>query len=96
MVSFRGQKKAWATPDRSPLGFNSKFPTSIPAPFICGVPPGLLPFSIAFEGPPSWHLFSMNITKAVQSWHCVLVSSKATCHLLKIVKIASDKIWVLP
>ena len=24
------------------LGFNSKFPTSIPTPFICGVPPGCL------------------------------------------------------
>ena len=31
MVSFRGQKKL--------LGFYSKFPTTIPIPFICGVPP---------------------------------------------------------
>ena len=42
MVSFRGQKKLGPRPDRSPLGFNSKFPTSIPTPFICGAlpPPG--------------------------------------------------------
>ena len=40
MVSFRGQKKLGPRPDRSP-GFNSKFPTGIPTPFICGVPPGL-------------------------------------------------------
>ena len=39
MVSFRGQKKLEPRPDRSPLGFNSKFPTSIPTPFICRVPP---------------------------------------------------------
>ena len=39
MVSFRGQKKLGPRTDRSPLGFNSKFPTSIPTPFICGVPP---------------------------------------------------------
>ena len=39
MVSFRGQKKLGPRPDRSPQGFNSKFPTSIPTPFICGVPP---------------------------------------------------------
>ena len=38
MVSFRGQKKFGPRPDRSPLGFNSKFPTSIPTPFISGVP----------------------------------------------------------
>ena len=37
--SLLGVEKAWATP-RSPLGvLNSKFPTSIPTPFICGVPP---------------------------------------------------------
>ena len=30
MVSFRGQKKLGPRTDRSPLGFNSKFPTSIP------------------------------------------------------------------
>ena len=40
MVSFRGQKKLRPRLDRSPLGvLNSKFPTSIPTPFICGVPP---------------------------------------------------------
>ena len=39
MVSFRGQKKLGPLPDRSPLGFNSKFPTSIPTPFTCGVSP---------------------------------------------------------
>ena len=38
-VSFRGQKKLGPRPDRSPLGVNSKFPTNIPIPFICGVPP---------------------------------------------------------
>ena len=40
MVSFRGQKKLGPRPDQSPLGpFNIIFPTSIPTPFICGVPP---------------------------------------------------------
>ena len=39
MVSYRGQKKLGPRPDRSPLGFNSKFPTSIP--------PGSLPFKIS-------------------------------------------------
>ena len=34
MVSFRGQKSF------SLQVFNSKFPTSIPTPFICEVPPG--------------------------------------------------------
>ena len=43
MVSFRGQKKLGPRTDRSPLGFNSNFPTSIPTPFICEVPhPGTL------------------------------------------------------
>ena len=32
MVSFRGQKKLGPRPDRSPLGFKSTFPTSIPPP----------------------------------------------------------------
>ena len=42
MVSFTGQKKFGPCPDRSPFeGFNSKFPTSIPTSFICGVPPGV-------------------------------------------------------
>ena len=43
MVSFRGKKRTWAAPTSvSFSGFNSKFPTSIPTPFICGVspPPG--------------------------------------------------------
>ena len=39
MVSFSDQKKLGPRPDRSPDGFNSKFPTSIPTPFICGFPP---------------------------------------------------------
>ena len=38
MVSFWGQKNLGPRPDRSSLGVNSKFPTSIPTPFICGVP----------------------------------------------------------
>ena len=44
MVSFRGKKRTWAAPTSvSFSGFNSKFPTSIPTPFICGVsPPGML------------------------------------------------------
>ena len=43
MVSVRGQKKLGPRPDRSPLikGFNSKFLTSIPTAFICGVPRGI-------------------------------------------------------
>ena len=37
--SLLGVKKAWATPRSvSFWGLNSKFPTSIPTPFICGVP----------------------------------------------------------
>ena len=39
MVPLRGQKKFGHRPDRSPLGVNSKFPTSIPTRFICRVPP---------------------------------------------------------
>ena len=40
LVSFRGQKKKLRSrPSRSPLGVNSKFPTSIPTPLIWGVPP---------------------------------------------------------
>ena len=35
---FRGQKELGPRPYRSPW-FNSKFPTKIPTPFICGVPP---------------------------------------------------------
>ena len=38
VVPFRGQKTLGPRPGRS-RGFNSKFPTSIPTPFICGVPP---------------------------------------------------------
>ena len=34
---FRGQKELGPRPYRSPW-FNSKFPTKIPTPFICGVP----------------------------------------------------------
>ena len=46
MVSFRGQKNlGWLGYTQIGLlkGFNSKFPTSIPTPFICGVPPGFKP-----------------------------------------------------
>ena len=44
MVSFKGQKKLGPRPSVSFRGltsswFNSKFPTSTPTPFICGVPP---------------------------------------------------------
>ena len=39
MVSFRGQKKLGPRPNRSPLGVYLKILTSIPTPFICGVPP---------------------------------------------------------
>ena len=38
MVSFRGQKKLGPRPIGLLWGFNSKFPTSIPTPFICEVP----------------------------------------------------------
>ena len=31
-------------------GFNSKFPTRIPTPFICGVPPGLKHTSCSMRG----------------------------------------------
>ena len=43
LVSFRGQNKLGLRPDWSPLGVNSKFPNSIPTPFISGVPPGMKP-----------------------------------------------------
>ena len=39
MVSFRGQKKLGPRTDRSPLGFNSKFPTSIPTLSYAESPP---------------------------------------------------------
>ena len=38
-VSFRGQKKLGHAQIGLLEGFNSKFPTSIPTPFICRVPP---------------------------------------------------------
>ena len=41
---FRGQKELGPRPYRSPW-FNSKFPTKIPTPFICGSPPGIQPGS---------------------------------------------------
>ena len=44
MVSFRGQKKAWASPDRSPLGVSFKISYEHPHPFHmripCPPPPG--------------------------------------------------------
>ena len=40
MIAFRGQKKVGPRPDWSPLGYNSKFLTSIPAPFIWESLPG--------------------------------------------------------
>ena len=55
MVSFRGQKKLGPRPDWSPLGFNSKFPTSIPTPFICEVPPG-------FQTPPDDSILSSTLS----------------------------------
>ena len=39
MISFRGQKSLGHTQIGLLQGFNSKFPTSIPTPFICGIPP---------------------------------------------------------
>ena len=39
MVSFRGQKSLGHTQIGLPKGFNSKFPTSIPTPFISRVSP---------------------------------------------------------
>ena len=40
MASFRSQKKGWATPRLVSFGgFNSKFPKSMPAPFIWESPP---------------------------------------------------------
>ena len=38
MISFRGQKSLGHTQIGLLQGFNSKFSTSIPTPFICGVP----------------------------------------------------------
>ena len=39
MVSFRGQKNLGHAQIGLLKGFNSTFPTSIPTPFICGLPP---------------------------------------------------------
>ena len=39
MVSFRGQKRLGHAQIGLLYGFNSKFPTSLPTPFICGVSP---------------------------------------------------------
>ena len=66
MVSYRGQKKLGPSTDRSPLGFNSKFPTSIPTPFICGVPPsdpGTLSLfcKCEFTRYCSWSLFHISL-----------------------------------
>ena len=55
MVSFRGQKKLGPRPDRSPLGFYSKFPTGIPAPFICESPPGASPAAVRSFQPEPVH-----------------------------------------
>ena len=38
MASFRGKKKVRPRPDWSPLGFNSKNLTSLPAPFLWEFP----------------------------------------------------------
>ena len=50
LVSLRGPKKLRRSPDQSPQGFTSKFPTSIPGPFHKRVPPppgGGLPAELA-------------------------------------------------
>ena len=39
MVCFKGQKKLSPHPDQCPFGVESKYPTSIPAAFICEPPP---------------------------------------------------------
>ena len=53
MIAFRGQKKVEPRPDWSRLGVNSKFPTSIPAPFIREFSPGTArPFSHCMLGNP--------------------------------------------
>ena len=38
IIAFRGQKRLGHSQIGLLWGFNSKFPTSIPTPFICGVP----------------------------------------------------------
>ena len=53
MIAFRGQKKVEPRPDWSRLRVNSKFPTSIPAPFIREFSPGTArPFSHCMLGNP--------------------------------------------
>ena len=49
MVSFRVKKSLGHAEIGLLEGFNSKFPTSNPTPFICGVPPG---FMCGFSKPP--------------------------------------------
>ena len=39
MIAFRAQKRLGHAQIGLLWGFNSNFPTSIPTPFVCGVPP---------------------------------------------------------
>ena len=67
MVSFRGSKKAWATP-RSV----SKFPTSILTPFICGVPPPpgkAVPSFLSYFFPTLLHLYTRTSQKLLHFKH---------------------------
>ena len=52
-------------PDRSPLGVNSKFPTSIHTPFICGVAPPPRPPGISCQVLPSHYSLQ---TKTIIVW----------------------------
>ena len=71
MVSFRGQKKPGLLPDCSPLGFNLKFPTSIPPLFICEQPPPLPPggelmagFHCIYAGAPKENIVQNHLNKS--------------------------------
>ena len=58
MVAFRGQKNLEPRPDWSPFNScNSKFPTSIPTPFICGASPGVSSLNPALVSTRSSYYF---------------------------------------
>ena len=89
MVSFRVKKSLGHAEIGLLEGFNSKFPTSNPTPFICGVPPG---FMCGFSKPPistvpphllkkKWtapYLFDIGLVLQTKTmWICLITKVKS-------------------
>ena len=91
MVSFRVKKSLDHAEIGLLEGFNSKFPTSNPTPFICGVPPG---FHVRFfkttnfhtpPPPTSWkkkwtapYLFDIGLVLQTKTmWICLITKVKS-------------------